>query len=85
MAGPAAAQDGGSAGSARRRAMTALVLRRLSRFAAGRGIPAGREFLLDYDVIEAFCVTSWSSFSTWLKAAVCDMNWLGSVGLLGSW
>jgi integrase len=36
--------------------MTALVLRRLSRFAAGRGIPAGREFLLDYDVIEAFCV-----------------------------
>ena len=21
-----------------------------------RGIPAGREFLLDYDVIEAFCV-----------------------------
>jgi len=37
--------------------MTALVLRRLSRFAAGRGIPAGREFLLDYDVIEAFCVT----------------------------
>ncbi len=57
MAGPAAAQDGGSADSAQRRAMTALVLRRLSRFAAGRGIPAGREFLLDYDVIEAFCVT----------------------------
>ena len=26
------------------------------RFAAARGIPASREFLLDYDVIEAFCV-----------------------------
>jgi integrase len=36
--------------------MTALVLRRLSRFADTRGIPASREFLLDYDVIEAFCV-----------------------------
>jgi integrase len=36
--------------------MTALVLRRLSRFADTRGVPAGREFLLDYDVIEAFCV-----------------------------
>jgi integrase len=56
MAGPAA-QDGGSAGSARRQAVTALVLRRLSRFADTRGIPASREFLLDYDVIEAFCVT----------------------------
>jgi integrase len=55
MAGLAAAQ-GGTAGSARSRAMTALVLRRLSRFADGRGIPAAREFLLDYDVIEAFCV-----------------------------
>jgi integrase len=57
MAGPAAAQDGGIDGSARRQAMTALVLRRLSRFADTRGVPAGREFLLDYDVIEAFCVT----------------------------
>jgi integrase len=55
VAGPAA-QAGGTAGSARSRAMTALVLRRLSRFAATRGVPAGREFLLDYDVIEAFCV-----------------------------
>jgi integrase len=36
--------------------VTALVLRRLSRFADTRGVPAGREFLLDYDVIEAFCV-----------------------------
>jgi integrase len=36
--------------------MAALVLRRLSRFAAGRGIPAGGEFWLGYDVIEAFCV-----------------------------
>ena len=32
------------------------ALRGLSRFARTRGVPAGREFLLDYDVIEAFCV-----------------------------
>jgi integrase len=56
MADPAAAQGGGTAGSARSRAVTALALRRLSRFADTRGVPAGREFLLDYDVIEAFCV-----------------------------
>jgi len=37
-------------------AVTAPALRGLSRFAGARGIPAGREFLLDYDVIEAFCV-----------------------------
>jgi len=36
--------------------VTAPALRGLSRFADSRGIPAGREFLLDYDVIEAFCV-----------------------------
>jgi integrase len=36
--------------------VTAPALRGLSRFADARGIPAGREFLLDYDVIEAFCV-----------------------------
>jgi integrase len=36
--------------------VTAPALRGLSRFAQGRGIPAGREYLLDYDVIEAFCV-----------------------------
>ena len=35
---------------------TAAALRGLSRFAEARGVPAGREFLLDYDVIEAFCV-----------------------------
>jgi integrase len=40
-----------------RRAVTAAAVRGLSRFAAARGIPASREFLLDYDVIEAFCVT----------------------------
>ena len=57
VAGLAAAKAGGTAGSARSRAMAALVLRRLSRFAAARGVPAGREFLLGYDVIEAFCVT----------------------------
>ncbi|HUY44887.1 MAG TPA: hypothetical protein VMV92_04075 [Streptosporangiaceae bacterium] len=37
--------------------MAALVLRRLSRFADTRGVPAGWEFLPGYDVIEAFCVT----------------------------
>ena len=31
------------------------ALRGLRRFASARGIPAGAEFLLDYDVIEAFC------------------------------
>ena len=35
---------------------TAPALRGLSRFADTRGVPAGREFWLDYDVIEAFCV-----------------------------
>jgi integrase len=39
-----------------RRAVTATAVRGLSRFAAARGIPPGPEFLLDYDVIEAFCV-----------------------------
>lgn len=38
------------------RAVTVTAVRGLSRFAAARGIPAGVEFLLDYDVIEAFCV-----------------------------
>ena len=37
--------------------VTGPALRGLSRFAGTRGVPAGREFLLDYDVIEAFCVT----------------------------
>jgi len=37
--------------------VTAPALRGLARFADARGVPAGREFLLDYDVIEAFCVT----------------------------
>jgi integrase len=32
------------------------VLACLAGFAAGRGIPASPEWLLDYDVIEAFCV-----------------------------
>jgi integrase len=40
-----------------RRAVTATAVRGLCRFAAARGIPASQEFLLDYDVIEAFCVT----------------------------
>jgi integrase len=37
-------------------AVAATAVRGLSRFAQARGIPAGPEFLLDYDVIEAFCV-----------------------------
>ena len=36
--------------------VTGPALRGLSRFAEPAGVPAGREFLLDYDVIEAFCV-----------------------------
>ncbi len=56
MADPAAAQGGGTAGSLRRRAVTATAVRGLSRFAEIRGVPASGEFLLDYDVIEAFCV-----------------------------
>jgi integrase len=36
--------------------VTAPALRGLRRFADIRGVPAGREFLLGYDVIEAFCV-----------------------------
>jgi integrase len=37
--------------------VTGPALRGLWRFAESRGIPAGWEFWLDYDVIEAFCVT----------------------------
>ena len=36
--------------------VTAPALRGLARFADSRGVPAGWEFLLGYDVIEAFCV-----------------------------
>jgi hypothetical protein len=32
------------------------VLALLARFAAGQGVPASPEWLLDYDVVEAFCV-----------------------------
>ena len=46
----------GTAHSAGRDAVTATAVRGLSLFATARGIPADREFLLDYDVIEAFCV-----------------------------
>ena len=55
-AGRHGTQDGGAAGSPRQQPMTATVARGVSRFAEARGVPAGREFLLDYDVIEAFCV-----------------------------
>jgi integrase len=43
--------------ASRRRAMGATVWRGLGRFACQRGIPADPRYLLDYDVIEAFCVT----------------------------
>jgi integrase len=56
MADPVAAQAGGTTGGPRRQAMSASVLRGLSRFAEARGVPAGWEFWLDYDVIEGFCV-----------------------------
>ena len=46
----------GAADSPAPQAVTATAVRGLSRFAQARGIPAGAEFLLDYDVIEAFCV-----------------------------
>ena len=36
--------------------VTGPALPGLSRFADARGVPASWEFLLDYDVIEAFCV-----------------------------
>ena len=32
------------------------VLARLAEFGAGQGVPATPQWLLDYDVIEAFCV-----------------------------
>ena len=46
----------GTAAGPARQAVAAPALRGLRRFASARGIPAGVEFLLDYDVIEAFCV-----------------------------
>src|SRR5258706_1270927 len=42
------------AGPARRRGDS--VVRSLHAFGAGRGVPASAACLLDYDVIEAFCV-----------------------------
>ena len=55
MGGLVSAEAGGAA-RPRRQAVAATAVRGLSRFARTRGIPASREFLLDYDVIEAFCV-----------------------------
>ena len=46
----------GYAAEPRRQAVAGTAVRGLCRFAVARGIPASREFLLDYDVIEAFCV-----------------------------
>lgn len=53
--GPAGGKNPAAAGR-RGDTVTAPALRGLSRFTATRGIPAGAEFLPDYDVIEAFCV-----------------------------
>ena len=55
MGGLVPAEAGGAVGP-RRQAVAATAVRGLSRFATARGISASREFLLDYDVIEAFCV-----------------------------
>jgi integrase len=46
----------GTATNPARQAVAGPALRGLSRFASARGIPADLRFLLDYDVIEAFCV-----------------------------
>ena len=46
----------GYATEPRQQAVAGTAVRGLCRFATARGIPPGREFLLDYDVIEAFCV-----------------------------
>ena len=46
----------GSARGLGRQAVAGPALRGLRRFASARGIPPGAEFVLDYDVIEAFCV-----------------------------
>jgi integrase len=55
MGSPVPAPAGWAEGP-RRQAVAATAARGLRRFAAARGIPASREFLLDHDVIEAFCV-----------------------------
>ena len=47
---------GGPAVAGGGQAVAATAARGLCWFAQARGIPPGREFLLDYDVIEAFCV-----------------------------
>jgi integrase len=49
-------EDAAGLGALPAGSVTAPALRGLSRFADSRGIPASWEFLLDYDVIEAFCV-----------------------------
>src|SRR5258708_40035069 len=45
-----------AAASPARQAVAGPALRGLGRFASARGIPPGLEFVLDYDVIEAFSV-----------------------------
>ena len=54
MGSPVPAQAGRA--GVRRQAVAATAARGLCRFAQALGIPPGPEFLLDYDVIEAFCV-----------------------------
>jgi integrase len=41
--------------AARERPRARSVLAGVARFAAGQGVPATREWLLDFDVVEAFC------------------------------
>jgi integrase len=55
MSSPVPAPAGRATGPGRQ-AVAATAVRGLCRFAEARGIPPGPEFLLDYDVIEAFCV-----------------------------
>jgi len=55
MGSPVPAPAGRAEGP-RRQAVAAAAARGLCRFAQARGIPASPEFVLDYDVIEAFCV-----------------------------
>ena len=54
--GERAPAQAGRAAAGGGQAVAATAARGLCRFARTRGIPASREFLLDYDVIEAFCV-----------------------------
>ena len=57
-AGLSPARWSGRAAALRRQAVAATAVRGLSRLVATWGFPAGPDFLLDCDVIEAFCVAA---------------------------